>query len=200
LLNKTSGLIVIHNLDLTKLQQIGQAKWKPSHFLSLMLSSAFNETINIICSYTSAGLPPSRQKLYETTKNSLFVRREIFFQTNWSKYCCCCIKHWIKSFMWNADHYHNLDCQFITLFCVKKIWNSYERKFEFLRNNCLVYKFRHDIPCVNFINVLRAHFLYKSLWAAFFYLLFDFEFLAPIFCTKNAHIKCWWNWLLMFLG
>ncbi len=95
------------------------------------------------------------------------------------------------------DHYHQLDCQFITLFCVKKIWNSYERKFEFLRNYCLVCKFRHGI--FNFINVLRAHFLYKSLWAAFFYLLFDFEFLVPIFCTKNVHVKCGWNWLLMFL-
>jgi len=37
---------------------------------------------------------------------------------------------------------------------------------------------------VNFINVLRAPFSYGSLWAAFFYLLFGFEFLVPIFCTK----------------
>jgi len=51
---------------------------------------------------------------------------------------------------------------------------------------------------VYFINVLRAPFLYKSLWAAFFYLLFGFEFLAPIFHTKNAHIKHWWNWLLVY--
>jgi len=30
----------------------------------------------------------------------------------------------------------------------------------------------------------------------FFYLLFGFEFLAPIFCTKNACVNCRWNWLL----
>ncbi len=31
--------------------------------------------------------------------------------------------------------------------------------------------------------------------AAFFYLLFGFEFLAPIFSTKNGCVKRWWNWL-----
>jgi len=46
---------------------------------------------------------------------------------------------------------------------------------------------------VNFINVLHEHILYKSLWAAFFYLLFGSEFLAPIFCTKTVRVKCWWN-------
>ncbi len=41
----------------------------------------------------------------------------------------------------------------------------------------------------------KCNFLYECLWAAFFYLLFVFEFLVPIFHTKIAHVKHWWNWL-----
>jgi len=37
-------------------------------------------------------------------------------------------------------------------------------------------------------------FIPKS-FSSFFYLLFGFEFLAPIFCTKHACLKRWWNWL-----
>ncbi len=39
-------------------------------------------------------------------------------------------------------------------------------------------------PGVNFINILRAHFLYKSL-------LSSFSLLWTNFCTKNEHVKCW---------
>jgi len=48
-------------------------------------------------------------------------------------------------------------------------------------------------PSVNFINVLHAHFLYKSLFGSFFLVTFlgkkDFH-------MKNAPVKCWWNWYL----
>jgi len=53
----------------------------------------------------------------------------------------------------------------------------------------------HGRSGVNFNNVLCSPFSHESLWAAFFYLLFGFEYLAPKFCTKNARVKFWWNWL-----
>jgi len=46
-----------------------------------------------------------------------------------------------------------------------------------------------DAPGVYFKNVLRAPFSFQSLRAAFLYLLFGFEFLVPIFCTKIACVK-----------
>ncbi len=46
---------------------------------------------------------------------------------------------------------------------------------------------------VNFINVLCAPFLYDSLWAAFFYLLFGFEFFGANFLYKNCMHKTLMN-------
>jgi len=43
---------------------------------------------------------------------------------------------------------------------------------------------------VNFINVLRAHFLYESLLSSFSLLR---VWLWTNFRTKNGHIICWWN-------
>jgi len=55
-------------------------------------------------------------------------------------------------------------------------------------------------PGVNFINVLRAHFLYKILVPKITKLCLGLDFLAPKFCTKNARIKCWWNWWQCFFN
>jgi hypothetical protein len=51
-------------------------------------------------------------------------------------------------------------------------------------------------PGVNFINILRTYFApifwpqkYKS-WNV------TIESCSICFCTKNAHVKCWWNQLL----
>ncbi len=46
---------------------------------------------------------------------------------------------------------------------------------------------------VNFTNILGAHFLYKSLLISFSLLT---VWLWTNFCTKNALVKCWWNWPL----
>jgi len=46
---------------------------------------------------------------------------------------------------------------------------------------------------VNFINILRAHFLYKSLLSSIFLLR---VWLWTNIRTKNAPVKCWWNWPL----
>ncbi len=51
---------------------------------------------------------------------------------------------------------------------------------------------------VNFINILRAHFLYKTLAPKITKLreALLYKILVPKthFCMKNARIKCWWNW------
>jgi len=46
-------------------------------------------------------------------------------------------------------------------------------------------------PGVNFINMLWAHFLYKSLLSSFSLLRI---WLWTNFRTINARVKCWWNW------
>ncbi len=48
-------------------------------------------------------------------------------------------------------------------------------------------------PRVNFINILRTHFLYKNLLSSFSLLRI---WLWTNFCMKNAGLKCWWNWPL----
>jgi len=45
-----------------------------------------------------------------------------------------------------------------------------------------------------YLRFTRTFLVQKSL-SSFFLLSFGFEFLAPIFCTKNAWVKHWWNWL-----
>ncbi len=45
-------------------------------------------------------------------------------------------------------------------------------------------------PRVDFINVLRTRFSYEN---AFLYMVTFWR--KKIFCTKNAGIKRWWNWL-----
>jgi len=45
----------------------------------------------------------------------------------------------------------------------------------------------------NFINILRAHFSYKSELSSFSLLR---DWLWTNFCTKNARVKWWWNWHL----
>jgi len=47
-------------------------------------------------------------------------------------------------------------------------------------------------PRVNFINILRLHFLYKSLFKA---KLLAEKSCSKDFCMKNVRVKCWWNWL-----
>jgi len=54
------------------------------------------------------------------------------------------------------------------------------------RNNRAVARL---LPRCQFHQRFARAFLYESLRAAFVYLLLGFEFLAPIFCTKNARIK-----------
>ncbi len=53
---------------------------------------------------------------------------------------------------------------------------------------------RSSSQVVNFINVLRANFTYKSLFGSFFYLHVTREKLLKRCHTKNSRIKCWWNW------
>jgi len=48
-------------------------------------------------------------------------------------------------------------------------------------------------PRVNFIDVLLVHFWYESQLSSFSLLR---VWLWMNFCTKNASVKCWWNWLL----
>jgi len=49
-------------------------------------------------------------------------------------------------------------------------------------------------PGENFINILHAHFLYKSLLSSFSLL---WVWLWTNFRTKNSRVKWWWNWLLV---
>jgi hypothetical protein len=58
------------------------------------------------------------------------------------------------------------------------------------------HRLRNAKPCVNFINILRARFLYKS---AFFCQNITRE---KHFSMKNARVKWWWNWPheIMFLA
>jgi len=60
----------------------------------------------------------------------------------------------------------------------------------------IVWRHLWTTHCVNFINILRSHFSYKSLLNSFSLLRF---WLWTNLRTKNVHIKCWWNWLLAFL-
>jgi len=45
---------------------------------------------------------------------------------------------------------------------------------------------------VNFINILRTHFSYEIKLSSF---SLHRVWLWTNFCTKNARLKCWWNWL-----
>jgi len=52
---------------------------------------------------------------------------------------------------------------------------------------------------VNFINILCAQFSYKSALHSFLYLPFSFVIFGAKISGKEGHVKCWWNWHLMFL-
>jgi len=52
-------------------------------------------------------------------------------------------------------------------------------------------------PDVNFINVLRVRFLYKTFGAKISNPKATFLVLATTFCTKNTCEKSWWNWQQM---
>ncbi len=82
------------------------------------------------------------------------------------------------------------------------------QKLSWRHNNPSSCKWRHSRE--NYINDLLIQwwvqmsisstfyaclFCTKVFEQLFFDLLFGFEFLAPIFCTKNARVKRWWNWL-----
>jgi len=60
---------------------------------------------------------------------------------------------------------------------------SKSKSCEFMYTTC----FKRSWPGVNFINVLCALFLYVLLWV----------WLWTNFRTKNARVKCWWNWLMV---
>ncbi len=54
-------------------------------------------------------------------------------------------------------------------------------------------------PWVNFINILHVHFSRKSKLSSFSlvtFWLWQKDLGNKHFCTKNARIKCWWNWHL----
>jgi hypothetical protein len=55
----------------------------------------------------------------------------------------------------------------------------------------------HAMPVVNFINILHANFMSKSLFCSFFYLHVTRESCRKDVHTKNLCIKCWWNWHLV---
>ncbi len=44
---------------------------------------------------------------------------------------------------------------------------------------------------VNFINVYTYEFF---VWTSFWQLFLETFWLWMNFCTKNARVKCWWNW------
>ncbi len=48
-------------------------------------------------------------------------------------------------------------------------------------------------PRINFINILCAHFLYKSELSSF-----SLQFFGAKILAKNALVKCWWNWHLIW--
>jgi len=52
-----------------------------------------------------------------------------------------------------------------------------------------------SIKGVNFVNVLSAPFSYKHLFGSFFssYMYVE-KSCTKHFQTKNARVKCWWNW------
>ncbi len=50
------------------------------------------------------------------------------------------------------------------------------------------------ISVVNFINVLRAHFLYENALRSFSLVMFLGK---KQFHTQNTCVKCWWNWHLV---
>jgi len=51
------------------------------------------------------------------------------------------------------------------------------------------------LPRINFINILRTRFLYESALSSYSLVTF---WQKKHFCTKNAYIKCWWNWPPVF--
>jgi len=55
-------------------------------------------------------------------------------------------------------------------------------------------------PGVNFINVLRASFCTKVIKQLFSTYFIGFEFLVPIFCTKNARVKTSMKLTTVLLG
>jgi len=55
-----------------------------------------------------------------------------------------------------------------------------------LLDNIVGSRLYHNVPCVNFINVLREHFLYKILAPKITKLCFGFEVLVP----KILYEKC----------
>ncbi len=70
-----------------------------------------------------------------------------------------------------------------------KVWNHNQLwQVSSLTSLCL-------LPRVNFINILRVNFSYKSLLSSFSLLR---VWLWTNFHTKNARVKQWWNWLLAY--
>ncbi len=51
-------------------------------------------------------------------------------------------------------------------------------------------------PFVNFINVLRLHFLYEHCFGS---LHVCRKSCRNDVCTKNSYVKCWWNWHIFFV-
>jgi len=50
-------------------------------------------------------------------------------------------------------------------------------------------------PGVNFTNILKAAFAYKSIFEAFLYLQFGFViFVGKRILAQKLLVKCWWNW------
>ncbi len=77
---------------------------------------------------------------------------------------------------------------------IEKNWIDWWKMFHSDSPHCSLHnnKLFKTWPGVNVINILLAHFLYKSLLKA---KLKAVKSCSKDFCMKNVRIKCWWNWL-----
>jgi len=96
-----------------------------------------------------------------------------------------CSRFWtifvlLSMFMWDNLQFRSLDDVDNDGYNEQPLWT-------------LIQYFNPSPSCINFINILRAHFSYESLLSSFSLLR---VWLWTNICTKNAPVKCWWNWLL----
>ncbi len=79
---------------------------------------------------------------------------------------------WITYKFLPINYYHSFICYFVNVTKLKTKYGSSDSAL--------------GLAGVNFINVLRARFLYKILVTKITKLCFGFDFLAKKFCMKNA--------------
>ncbi len=82
-----------------------------------------------------------------------------------------------------ANKYGKIEHSCLAKFSSFRVGETEQRIF------CLAQKVRWNGPLWSISSTF-----YARIFVAFFYLHVTIEKLPKKFCTKNAHVKCWWNW------